>query len=58
MPSYQSQRLSKIAHHTLGDFNFGNFVGLSATAACRSAIINPDNCVIEMERVIQIAKSR
>src|SRR5208283_5821503 len=48
MPSYQSQRLGKIAHHTLGDGNFGNFVGLSATAACCSAIINPDNCVIEM----------
>ena len=50
MPSYQNQRLSKIAHHTLGDGNFGNFAGLSAAAACCSAIINPDNCVIEMER--------
>ena len=56
MPSYQNQRLSKIAHHTLGDGNFGNFVGLSATAACCSAIINPDNCVIEMERVIAEAR--
>src|SRR5271166_5803871 len=51
MPSYQNQRLSKIAHHTLGDGEFGNFAGLSAAAACCSAIINPDNCVIEMERV-------
>src|SRR5271156_3166438 len=25
MPSYQNQRLSKIAHHTLGDGHFGNF---------------------------------
>ena len=56
MPSYQNQRLSKIAHHTLGDGNFGNFVGLSAAAACCSAIINPDNCVIEMERVIADAR--
>jgi indolepyruvate decarboxylase len=56
MPSYQNQRLSKIAHHTLGDGNFGNFVGLSAAAACCSAIINPDNCVIEMERVIAEAR--
>jgi indolepyruvate decarboxylase len=48
MPSYQNQRLSKIAHHTLGDGNFSNFVGLSAAAACCSAIINPDNCAIEM----------
>ena len=49
MPSCQNQRLSKIVHHTLGDGNFGNFVGLSAAATCCSAIINPDNCVIENE---------
>jgi indolepyruvate decarboxylase len=56
MPSYQNQRLSKIAHHTLGDGHFGNFAGLSAAAACCSALINPDNCIIEMERVIGEAR--
>ena len=56
MPSYQNQRLSKIAHHTLGDGQFGNFAGLSAAAACCSALINPDNCAIEMERVIAEAR--
>jgi indolepyruvate decarboxylase len=56
MPSYQNQRLSKIAHHTLGDGEFGNFASLSAAAACCSAIINPDNCVIEMERVTAEAR--
>jgi indolepyruvate decarboxylase len=56
MPSYQNQRLSKIAHHTLGDGEFGNFAGLSAAAACCTAIINPDNCVIEMERVTAEAR--
>ena len=56
MPSYQNQRLGKIAHHTLGDGQFGNFAGLSAAAACCSALINPDNCVIEMERVIAEAR--
>ncbi len=30
MPSYQNQRVRKIAHHTLGDGVFGNFVALSA----------------------------
>ena len=30
MPSYQHQRVHKIAHHTLGDGVFGNFVELSA----------------------------
>jgi TPP-dependent 2-oxoacid decarboxylase len=50
MPSYQHQRLGKIAHHTLGDGVFGNFVNLSAGAACCHAVISPENCVIEMER--------
>jgi indolepyruvate decarboxylase len=52
MPSYQHQRLHKIAHHTLGDGVFGNFVELSAGAACCHAVINPENCIVEMERVI------
>jgi indolepyruvate decarboxylase len=29
MPSYQHQRVGKIAHHTLGDGVFGNFVDIS-----------------------------
>jgi indolepyruvate decarboxylase len=43
MPSYQHQRLGKIAPHTLGDGVFGNFVELSAQAACCHALINPQN---------------
>jgi Thiamine pyrophosphate enzyme, N-terminal TPP binding domain len=38
MPSYQHQRVGKIAHHTLGDGVFGNFVNLSASAACCHAV--------------------
>jgi indolepyruvate decarboxylase len=56
MPSYQNQRLGKIAHHTLGDGVFGNFVDLSAAAACCHAVINPENCIVEMERVIGQAR--
>jgi indolepyruvate decarboxylase len=56
MPSYQNQRVNKIAHHTLGDGVFGNFVHLSAAAACCHAVINPQNCVVEMERVIAEAR--
>src|ERR1700685_4293906 len=56
MPSYQNQRVHKIAHHTLGDGVFGNFVALSAAAACCHAVINPENCVVEMERVIAQAR--
>ena len=56
MPSYQNQRLGKIAHHTLGDGVFGNFIETSAQGACCHAVIGPDNCVIEMERVIAEAR--
>ena len=41
MPSYQHQRVHKIAHHTLGDGVFGNFVQLSGAAACCHAVITP-----------------
>ena len=56
MPSYQNQRLRKIMHHTFGDGVFGNFIEISAQAACCHAVINPDNCVMEMERVIAEAR--
>jgi len=56
MPSYQNQRLRKCMHHTFGDGDFGNFIGISAQAACCHAVINPDNCMIEMERVIAEAR--
>lgn len=56
MPSFQNQRVHKIAHHTLGDGVFGNFVALSADAACCHAVINPENCIVEMERIIAEAR--
>ena len=37
---------------------FGNFIELSAKAACCHAVIDPDNCVIEMERVIGEARKQ
>src|SRR5437588_6801472 len=56
MPSYQSQRSRKTMHHTLGDGIFDRFIDISAQAACSHAVINPDNCMIEMERVIAEAR--
>src|ERR1700726_907393 len=46
MPSYQHQRLGKIAHHTLGDGVFGSFVAISPAAPGSHSILSPDNCVI------------
>jgi indolepyruvate decarboxylase len=56
MPSYQNQRLRKTMHHTFGDGAFENIIPISAQAACCHALITPDNCMIEMERVIAEAR--
>lgn len=56
MPSYQNQRLRKSMHHTFGDGAFENIIPISAQAACCHASITPDNCMIEMERVIAEAR--
>ena len=57
MPTMRHQRVHKIAHHTLGDGVFQNFANISGQAACVSAVITPDNCIPEMERVIATARA-
>src|SRR5262252_4777430 len=57
MPTMRHQRVHKIIHHTLGDGEFQNFANISAQAACVSAVITPDNCVHEMERLIATARA-
>src|SRR6201991_1391233 len=57
MPSMRKQRVRQIIHHTLGDGVFQNFANISAQAACVSAVITPDNCAHEMERLIATARA-
>src|SRR4051812_39535530 len=57
MPTMRQQRVRQVIHHTLGDGVFQNFANISAQAACVSAVITPDNCVQEMERVIATARA-
>src|SRR5277367_5329777 len=57
MPTMRNQRVGKIIHHTLGDGVFQNFANISAQAACVSAVITPDNCGHEMERLIATARA-
>jgi len=57
MQTMRQQRVHKITHHTLGDGVFQNFANISAQAACVSAVITPDNCIGEMERVIATARA-
>jgi len=55
MSSMRHQQLKKHVHHTFGDGVFQNFINISAQSACVHAILTPDNCVYEMERVIATA---
>ena len=57
MQTMRHQRIHRITHHTLGDGVFQNFANISAQAACVSAVITPDNCIPEMERLIATAKA-
>jgi len=57
MQTMRHQRVHKVTHHTLGDGVFQNFANISAQAACVSAVITPDNCIPEMERVIATARA-
>ena len=57
MPTMRKQRARQIVHHTLGDGEFQNFANISAQAACVSAVITPDNCAHEMERLIATARA-
>src|ERR1700680_3330835 len=57
MQSMRHQRVHKLTHHTLGDGVFQNFANISEQAACVSAVITPDNCIPEMERVIATARA-
>lgn len=55
MPSERIQRLGLITHHNLGDTRYDRFQPISAAACCVSAVLTPDNCVDELERVIREA---
>jgi indolepyruvate decarboxylase len=55
MPSERIQHLGLVTHHNLGDTVYDRFQPISAAACCVSAVLTPDNCVDELERVIREA---
>lgn len=55
MPSMRIQNQHKITHHSFGDGVFQNYINISAQASCAYAIVTPENCIYEMERIIQTA---
>ncbi len=55
MPSERIQHLGLITHHNLGDTRYDRFQAISSAACCVSAVLTPDNCIDELERVIREA---
>ena len=55
MPSARIQRLGLVTHHNLGDTRYDRYFPISGAACCVSAVLTPDNCVDELERVIREA---
>ena len=53
MPSERIQHLKLITHHNLGDTRYDRFQPISAAACCVSAVLTPENCIDELERVIR-----
>src|SRR4051812_38665900 len=51
MPTMRQQRVRKIIHHTMGDGDFQASATLGAKAACVGAVIPPDTCPHERERL-------
>ena len=55
LPSERIQKQALITHHNLGDTNYDRFIPISGAAACVTAVLTPDNCIEELERVIREA---
>jgi len=55
MPKIQSQKKHDIVHHSLGDGESSIFMEMAAPVVCASTMLTPENCVQEVERVIETA---
>ncbi|EOG1932750.1 alpha-keto acid decarboxylase family protein [Providencia stuartii] len=55
MPSSGAQESKKILHHSLGDGDFTLFYKMFQPISCAQAILTPENCIEEVERLITYA---
>lgn len=55
MPTSGVQDSARIVHHTLGDGNFSLFYEIGQRLSCAHAVMTPENCVVETERLIESA---
>jgi indolepyruvate decarboxylase len=53
MPKMQAQKRHDIVHHSLGDGESSVFMEMAAPVVCASTMLTPENCVQEVERVIE-----
>ena len=52
MPATTQQQAHSLVHHTLGNGEFDLFHKMTDPVVCARAIMTPDNCVAETERLI------
>lgn len=55
MPASGVQKNKRLVHHTLGNGDFDIFYQLGQRLACAHAILTPENCISETERLIATA---
>jgi len=55
MPASKVQEAHGLVHHTLGNGEFDLFHKMTEPVVCARAIMTPDNCVAETERLIAAA---
>jgi indolepyruvate decarboxylase len=55
MPASGVQAAHRLVHHTLGNGEFDLFYNMTDSVVCARAIMTPDNCVAETERLIAAA---
>jgi indolepyruvate decarboxylase len=55
MPASRTQANGLVVHHTLGDGQFELYYNMVDPVVCAKAIMTPENCVEETERLIEAA---
>jgi len=55
MPDSSAQAHRRLVHHRLGDGEFDLFYKMAEPVVCARAIMTPDNCIAETERLISAA---
>jgi indolepyruvate decarboxylase len=55
LPNLKTQREHRLVHHTLGNGEFDLFAKMARPAVCASAMLTPENAVLETARLVTAA---